>query len=147
MPGNLTVWQAEASLGRPLTWLEHTFVHRTAGWTPYNLHVFLIGVLLASYICSNVPFLLLQYLSVPWLEKYRIQKGPATDGRAAVSKCITTVLGDLFALFGPLAVTSFPVFKVSQTFRFPSFCAVCVIEIDIIRCLPFSEEQCFFCLS
>ncbi len=116
MPGNLTVSAAEAGLGRPLSWAESLWVERTAGWSPYEMHISLIGVLLAAYICVNTPFLLVQCLNISWLEQYRIQKaGPkAQDGRTAVLRCITTILGDLFALFGPLAVTAFPIFQVSK---------------------------------
>lgn len=120
MPGNLTAHQAESALGRPLTWLEQTWVTHTGGWKDYELYCLTFFILVVGYCIGSLPFLTLDFLKVPFFEKYRIQP-TYRNSYSAVVDCFRSVLGDMFMVILPLNLTSFPFFSVSHSICFLLF--------------------------
>lgn len=112
MPGNLTALQAQAALDRPLTWLEENWITQTYGWKDYELYCLTFFILVIGYCIGSLPFLTLDFLKIPFFERYRIQQ-TYRNSYAAVVDCFRSVLGDMFMVILPLNLTSFPFFNVS----------------------------------
>eukprot|EP00271_Cylindrocystis_brebissonii_P003007 TRINITY_DN13757_c0_g1_i1.p1 TRINITY_DN13757_c0_g1~~TRINITY_DN13757_c0_g1_i1.p1 ORF type:complete len:285 (+),score=46.13 TRINITY_DN13757_c0_g1_i1:76-930(+) len=108
---NMTaVAEAEEFLGRNLTFAESKWLHYTEGLEDYHLYWSTILLLLLFYSLVNVPYLLLDYLRLPFFEQYRIQER-VYNSKESVWACFKDVIFTLVTIVGPLQVFSYPCFK------------------------------------
>ncbi|GBG66260.1 hypothetical protein CBR_g57861 [Chara braunii] len=95
-----------------LTWAEAQWVQITSGWSDFQLYCCTFWILLAGYILGALPYMILDYLRIPFFEMYRLQPGFYNDGRT-IFKCCRDVMLVFFTTVLPLQLLSYPYFKVS----------------------------------
>lgn len=105
----------ETLLGRQLTPVELVWQRYTAGISDYQLYCVTVFLLAILYTTASLPYVILDYLRLPFFEQFRIQ--PAVYNSAAdVWKCYTSVLKTMFTVILPLQLLSYPFFKVRPGF-------------------------------
>ena len=77
----------------------------------YHLYCVTVFMLMTFYICANIPYLILDYLKLPFLEKYRLQPG-SYNPADPTWQCFKDVLSMMFTTILPLQLLSYPFFKV-----------------------------------
>jgi len=91
------ILQPESLLGRPLTPMELVWHRYTGGISDYQLYCVTVFLLAALYTTAPAPYVILDYLRLPFFEQFRIQ--PAVYNSAAdVWKCYMSVLKTMFTV-------------------------------------------------
>eukprot|EP00897_Mesotaenium_endlicherianum_P003125 jgi/Mesen1/2840/ME000174S02092 len=107
-----SIQEAEALLGRSLTTLETMWMNGTKGLEDYHLYCATVFLLLAFYPLACLPYFILDYLKLPFFEKYRLQPG-SYNTPAAVWACLRSVITVILTTILPLQLISYPFFKIA----------------------------------
>lgn len=114
-----TLAGAKELLGRDLTGAETLWFNFTAGMPDYQLYSLTAILLMLMYPIACLPYFILDYLRLPFFEKYRLQPSvPHTP--AATWHSLRSVMQTFLFVVIPLQVASYPFFKVGEMQDSPS---------------------------
>lgn len=99
-------------LERSPTEIELFWLNKTRGFSDFQLYCLTILILLVVYPLANLPYLILDYLKLPFFEKYRMQSN-SYNSPTATWQCLKDVLWTMVVTVGPLQFLSYPFFKLA----------------------------------
>ncbi|EFJ30871.1 hypothetical protein SELMODRAFT_170047 [Selaginella moellendorffii] len=105
-----TAVEAQAALGRPLTFLETLWLQHTANRSDYFLYCLNIVYLFVNFTVLPLPTVILDVLKVRAFERFKLQPGVHTTISDAL-RCYKSVIWSFCTVVGPLQLLSYPMVK------------------------------------
>ncbi|OWM88408.1 methylsterol monooxygenase 1-1 [Punica granatum] len=108
-----TIKDAEAALGRNLTFAESLWFHYSADKSDYFLYCHNILFLFLAFSLVPIPFICMELRRSDTFDRYKIQPKVRLT-LSEVVKCYKDVLRMFFLVVGPLQLVSYPSIKMIQ---------------------------------
>jgi 4,4-dimethyl-9beta,19-cyclopropylsterol-4alpha-methyl oxidase len=111
-----TAAEAEAALGRAMTYAEDAWFRYSAAMPDYHLYLHIVPMLLLVYTLASIPLALLELGAPSFSLRYKIQ--PRAQLSAAVFlRCYMDTMGILLVTIVPLHIVSYPAVKVHISYE------------------------------